>query len=222
MKLTRIYRFATAVFVVGAGFVWFYTRSTSDVQKEAESVAATESVQSRSRLPETKLEMTGLVKNAPVTESAPVEKVTITAEAGLTTFPDPAKVGPYTYPDTVGMAGDGEVAVAKITVSDKTFTQSPNQQGHFGMIFVPPSARATIAISYPDAKSGERVTFQAMDGGVIEGAAHEAKLDSARAATATLATTEYPGLFRVLVQKGIDRKVVQIWVGAPLPVRSSL
>ncbi len=60
----------------------------------------------------------------------------------------------------------------KLTVNDKSYDLKPNEAGYFQRIDgVKQNAVLPIEVVYPDAKAGEKIIVQVLDGGKIDGVA---------------------------------------------------
>lgn len=110
--------------------------------------------------------------------------------------------------------------VGKMKVADKTVELKTNSGGSFQRISgVKPDAVLPVEITYPDGKEGEPVAISVLDGGRInrDKIVDVVKLNAERICAFQFQVTGNTGLFRVLVTKGSDQKLVQVWVGAEAP-----
>jgi len=103
----------------------------------------------------------------------------------------------------------------KATVNSKTYDLKPNAGGYFQRITgVKPREVVPIELFYPNGKSGESVVLAVLDGGSINQGKFVTvvPLDGDKKCLFSLHVTGNLGLFRVLVTKGGDQKIVQVWV----------
>ena len=113
----------------------------------------------------------------------------------------------------------GERCYARIKRATQVLTLNPNQVGSFPTLDVRPTPIA-IQVIYPAGQANEKVTLSAMEGGTLGNglAVQEVTLDTLKTATFSFTTGSGRGLYRVLVCKGIDCKILEFWVGEKLPV----
>jgi len=73
-----------------------------------------------------------------------------------------------------------------------------------------------VEIFYPDGKEGEKVVVSVWDGGLLDNgeSVKVVYLDNEKKCVFNFQVTRSLGLFRLLLFKGTDQKVVQFWVGA--------
>jgi hypothetical protein len=109
----------------------------------------------------------------------------------------------------------GEPALCRVKVNDKTFELKVNGGGYFQRIpNVPKNAVVPVEIFYPNGIEGEKIIISVLDGGRIDQEIVKViNLDKEKKCAFNLTVTDQIGSFRVLVIKGDDEKVVQVWVG---------
>ncbi|WP_172623228.1 RHS repeat protein [Flavisolibacter ginsenosidimutans] len=108
-----------------------------------------------------------------------------------------------------------EKAECKIAYDGKSYQLKPTDGGYFQRLDgVQPNSVLPIEVAYPDAKAGEKVVAQVLDGGKLdEGVFVKAiSLDADKKCVFNFTTTDQLGLFRVLLTNGFDEKVIQVWV----------
>jgi hypothetical protein len=90
-----------------------------------------------------------------------------------------------------------------------------NELGYFNRVTnLLPEEKITIALNYPKAKAGEQLIISIEDGGDIEGKKiHIVRLNPEKSISFIFNLAADPGLYRLLIRKGGDVKVVQLWVG---------
>jgi hypothetical protein len=106
--------------------------------------------------------------------------------------------------------------VCKLQVNQKSFELKPNAGGFYQRIpGVKTWSSVPFEIAYPTGKPGEPVVLTVLDGGRINGdkVVEVVKLNNDLKCVFNLKLNNNLGLFRVLVVKGYDEKVVQVWVG---------
>lgn len=117
-------------------------------------------------------------------------------------------------------AVSGQRAEAKIAIGKQTHSLRPNQVGSFGRILIGPKAKADIQVAYAKGQAGEVVLVQPMDGGRVGDKLGGLKLelDKQGMLRFQFEANEERGIYRVLLRKQTDLKLVEFWVGDPLPV----
>jgi hypothetical protein len=111
--------------------------------------------------------------------------------------------------------------MARVTVGDRQYALRSDPEGLFGpRVYTDIGARAAVAVTFPDGEPGEPVVVQVEDGGALENSelTKLAQLDERRQVGFEFQMTKNPGLFRVVLRKGAERKTVEFWAGPPLPV----
>jgi hypothetical protein len=160
--------------------------------------------------------------SAPPLAALPAEAPTklVAREVG----PDPAQVGPWADGNVAGIYRDGVPAEASVTVAGRTFPGLlANEVGAFPRVYVGAEARAEVTVHYPEATPGETIQAQMIDGGTLgEAPARQLTLDAAGRISFPMITSAHAGKHRVFLNYGGDRKVLNLWVGAPLPVQATL
>lgn len=112
---------------------------------------------------------------------------------------------------------EGKTVTCKIQVNNKTYELSPNEIGYFPRkANIPPLDSVPIEITYPSGRTGEKVLISIIDGGKLDNgkAVKVVTLDNQNKLSFGFKVANYPGLYRVLVKKGNDTNIVQLWVGA--------
>lgn len=98
----------------------------------------------------------------------------------------------------------------------KMYEVSPNQVGLFKQVSnIKPLEKISLELSYPSAKVGEKIVVTVLDGGKLDNGkgVKVMNLNQLRKCPFGFSVTENMGLYRLLVRKGNDVKVVQLWVG---------
>ena len=114
------------------------------------------------------------------------------------------------------MGSSKEVAFCVIKAGEKTHQLTSNYAGYFDRISsLPPLSSVLIELTYPSAQGGEKVAVSVEDGGILEGGEQvkALTLDKAKKASFRFQLASPPGLYRLLLRKGPDTKIIQFWVG---------
>lgn len=98
---------------------------------------------------------------------------------------------------------------------------SPNQSGNFPRVFVRQEESAEIGVLVPDASVGDQVVVNVLDGGALDGAAHDdldgkysvRPVDEDRMVRVRFAPTANPGTHRLRFSHADQSCVVDLWVG---------
>ena len=96
---------------------------------------------------------------------------------------------------------------------------SPNRLGLFKQVAnIKPSEAVLLEISYPYAKVGEKVVVTVLDGGKLDNGKKVKlmSLDNQRKSAFGFSVSDDAGLYRLLVRKGNDTKIIRLWVGKDL------
>ncbi len=114
----------------------------------------------------------------------------------------------------------GQRAEATISLGKTAYSLRPNQVGSFGRILIGPKDKADIEIAYPNGKPSEIVMVQPMDGGRVGDKLGGLKLelDKQGKLRFQFQANEESGIYRVVLRKQTDIKVVEFWVGDLLPI----
>ena len=110
-----------------------------------------------------------------------------------------------------------EPATCNVKANNKKYNLKPNQAGQFQRISnIAPLSIMPVEIFYPDGKEGEKVVVSVWDGGLLDNgeSVKVVYLDNEKKCVFNFQVTRSLGLFRLLLFKGTDQKVVQFWVGA--------
>lgn len=120
-----------------------------------------------------------------------------------------------------GDAGSGNrQVICKMQVNGKKLALKANAGGYFQRIAgIEPGSTVPIELAYPDGKEGEKIVLAVLDGGRVNGdkVVDVVKLDRDQNLSFQLHLTNNTGLFRVLITRGREEKVVQVWAGAEMP-----
>lgn len=129
--------------------------------------------------------------------------------------------GAYDYGEPVAHAG--QMVVASVKVGEESYKLTPNQVGGFQRVMVSPKQVIPVVVSYPEAKPGQQVVIQAMDGGTCvepgrpPGIDHDlvrmVRLDEKKRANFAVQVSEDAGTHRYVLMRGADQKVLDFWVG---------
>jgi hypothetical protein len=162
---------------------------------------------------------TAPASSADPVKAVPAPEAFTTREVG----PDPAVTGPWADGNVEGIYRAGSPAVATVAVGGRSFELLANEVGAFPRVYVAPEARAEVSMHYPEARPGESIQVQMIDGGTLGGqpALHLTVGSDGRIAFPVTASA-YAGKHQVFLNYGGDRKVLTLWVGAPLPIRTAL
>jgi len=98
----------------------------------------------------------------------------------------------------------------------KAYEVRPRQTGYFDVISnISPEQTVSLEISYPKGRPGEKGVVIVADGGTLaEGKkVQQMQLNDQNNFSFDFKVAKDPGLYRVVVRKGDDLKVVQLWVG---------
>ena len=106
-----------------------------------------------------------------------------------------------------------EAASCKITLNQKSFELKLNEGGYFQRLDIRSLDILLVEVFYPNGKAGEAIVAQVLDGGNINGenVVKQLILDNQKMLSFDFHTTSNVGLFRVLLTKGYDQKIVQVW-----------
>ncbi|MBE7173358.1 MAG: hypothetical protein INR73_22490 [Williamsia sp.] len=102
-------------------------------------------------------------------------------------------------------------------VQDRTHELKSGQTGFFNRVsHLRPSQTVQIELSYPEGRAGEKVSVMVADGGKLDNGKRVkvVELDKQKKFSFGFQTTENAGIYRIILRKGFDSKVVQLWVGA--------
>lgn len=98
----------------------------------------------------------------------------------------------------------------------KTHKPALNRIGYFNQISnVEPQQKVLIEVAYPNAKAGDKVAIAVADGGTLENnqKASVLQLNSQKKLSFNFFADTDLGIYRIMLRKGNDTKVVQLWVG---------
>lgn len=102
-------------------------------------------------------------------------------------------------------------------VQDKTYERKVSETGFFDRVsHIQPMQTVQIELSYPEGKAGEKVSIMVADGGTLDNGkkVKVAQLDKQSKFSFGFQAAQNAGIYRIIVRKGFDSKVVQLWVGA--------
>jgi hypothetical protein len=109
------------------------------------------------------------------------------------------------------------------TAEIRSYRLEPNQLGNFNRVAnIAPLEKVPVEMYYPDGKPGEEIVILVQDGGMLDNGNRlkVGKLDNERKLSFGFQVTDHPGLHRVMLRRGLDSKVVPLWVGPePAPVK---
>lgn len=107
-------------------------------------------------------------------------------------------------------------AFCKIKLNSKEFNLKANKAGFFPQVLgFQPSAVVPITVVYPQGAPGEKVIISAEDGGGFENnkKAIVVSLDAEKKCVFNFRLSLHDGLFEIILRKGEDAKMIQLWVG---------
>ncbi len=116
----------------------------------------------------------------------------------------------------------GEEAQASVRVGDTEYELTPNQLKMFPRIAgIQPGQKLPVSISYPKGVEGEPVVVEAQDGGLFENdkKVQIDRLDHAKNLAFAFTAGHQAGVYRVVLRKGADQKMLDFWVGPEAPLR---
>lgn len=116
----------------------------------------------------------------------------------------------------------GETTTARVTTPDNnTYSLTPNQVSNFERVYVSERDVVSAEVTYPRAREGQIVVVQVLDGGKLENGlpTKKVELGSNRTVSLQFQVTENRGMHRVRLTRGTDEKILDLWVGEPLPMR---
>ncbi len=97
----------------------------------------------------------------------------------------------------------------------------PNSIG----VFIPrptvdPGAAVAIEVAYPQGTPGEVVVASVQDGGDLADrkAVQTLTLSNERKISFNFFTGANEGIYHISVQKGVDRKMIEVWAGPEIPI----
>lgn len=114
-------------------------------------------------------------------------------------------------------AYEGEKALCKISVNGKAYHPRINQIGAFDRMNIPLETIPTLEITYPDGAEGDQVVLSVEDGGKLgNGKSVEvAYLDKQKKLSFSFHfIPDDPGIYRIMLRKGKDTKIVELWAVA--------
>jgi hypothetical protein len=156
-------------------------------------------------------ESPGLVRAERSTAGAESPAGTIRAE----NLPAAAGNGPLTTAEP-----EGERTLAKISSQGVERTMTPNEIGHFPRVYIKPSQEVPVELTFPEGRKDDPVAVQLEDGGGLDGrlAAKVYKLDDLGKVAFKFRASAEEGVYRVVVRKDADVRVLDFWVGTEQPV----
>lgn len=102
-------------------------------------------------------------------------------------------------------------------VPGKIYQPKFNTLGYFDRVSqIKPFQSLSIEMSYPEGRAGDRVSIMVADGGTLDNGetVKVARLDKQLKFSFGFRVTQNSGIYRLILRKGFDSKVVQLWVGA--------
>jgi hypothetical protein len=115
---------------------------------------------------------------------------------------------------------EGQRTLAKISNQGVERTMTPNEIGHFPRVYIKPSQEVPVELSFPEGRKDDPVAVQLEDGGGLDGRlpAKTYKLDELGKVAFTFRANADEGVYRVVVRKDSDIRVLDFWVGTEQPV----
>lgn len=97
-----------------------------------------------------------------------------------------------------------------------------NAVGAYRRINVRPKEKTSVELVFPGGREGDVVIVSAMDGGRVNGKSggNKLALDKTGRVGFNFEVNEERGIYRLLVRRGQDSKVVEFWAGEPLPLNA--
>lgn len=110
------------------------------------------------------------------------------------------------------------MAIARVTVDQKSRELRPNQVGVFERIPAQAGTPMAVEIAYPGGLPDQEVAVAVEDGGSIDNKAAMKllRLDAQQRIRFRFIPGNSDGVYRVTLRKGTDQKTFEVWVGAPL------
>lgn len=106
----------------------------------------------------------------------------------------------------------------------KTHKPLLNQAGYFDRVSnLQPQQQVSVQLVYPKARAGEKIAIMVLDGGTLDNNKKDkvVQLGRDKKVMFNFQPAHDPGIYRIVLRKGVDTKVVQLWVGPePLPVKN--
>ena len=114
----------------------------------------------------------------------------------------------------------GEQTIATVNNAGVQRTLTPNEIGHFPRVYINANQAVPVEVSYPDGQPDDPVVIQVEDGGNLDGslAAKLGKLDSLKKIAFKFTANADLGVYRVVLRKGADLRVLDFWVGDEQPM----
>ncbi len=135
----------------------------------------------------------------------------------------PALPAPKLNPISVSSyeAVHGKEAHSVVVVNKKRMELTSNIAGEFPRVQVKPKETIPVRVTFPGGDPGDFVMIEAKDGGHLENRkiVKPTALDAKRGVDFEFTTNQEEGVYRVLVRRGSDQRLLDFWVGEPIPVR---
>lgn len=114
----------------------------------------------------------------------------------------------------------GEQTIATVTNDGAQRSLTPNEIGHFPRVYIKANQTVPVEVSYPDGQLGDPVVIQVEDGGALDNAlaAKVDKLDSLKKIAFKFTANADLGVYRIVLRKGADLRVLDFWVGDEQPM----
>ncbi len=111
-------------------------------------------------------------------------------------------------------ARKGVLVSARVVAGGKENQMFANQVGAYRRINVRPKEKASVDLAYPGGREGDVIIVSAMDGGRVNGKSGGDKLtlDKAGRVSFNFEVNEERGIYRLLVRRQQDSKVLEFWV----------
>jgi hypothetical protein len=96
----------------------------------------------------------------------------------------------------------------------------PNVLGNYPRTYVAANAHLPIEIAYPDAEPGEVVGLEVEDGGKLDNQkiGQAVKIGEDRQLRFGFQVNDEVGIYRVVLRRGGDQKMLEFWVGPENPI----
>jgi hypothetical protein len=122
----------------------------------------------------------------------------------------------------------GEAVTCHISIGDastrqgaaagpvKNYTPLVNQSGYFDKISnIKPYQKVAVQVAYPKGARGEKAWVIVLDGGTLDNNRKEqvVQLDAHRRLAFNFHAGKSPGIYRIVLRKASDTKIIQLWVG---------
>jgi hypothetical protein len=109
---------------------------------------------------------------------------------------------------------------AQIKVGEEEIQLTFNARGELPRITVLPKADISATVKFPNTVSGQKISVQAEDGGLLidDAASGIVLIDDQQQAHFKFKLSAYDGQYRVTLRNGGESRVLEFWVGPEPPV----